>query len=99
ALFFMNASQREFSGVQFRWMLVAQTLEGVPEVDENGPEDGGAEKDGEEAPARGGVEARDGVRAVKFAEAVFEGGALAAFAGAAEMQALRRGVRRLDCGT
>lgn len=95
----MNASQREFSGVQFRWMLVAQTLEGVPEVDENGPEDGGAEKDGEEAPARGGVEARDGVRAVKFAEAVFEGGALAAFAGAAEMQALRRGVRRLDCGT
>jgi hypothetical protein len=73
-------------------------LDGVPEVDEDGPEDGSAEKDGEEAPACGAVEARDGVRAVKFAEAVFEGRALAAFAGAAEMQTLRCGVGRLDCG-
>ncbi len=78
--------------------LVAQMPNRTVEVDEDGPKDGGAEKDGEETAARSGVEAPDGVAAVEFAEAVFEGGALAPLAGAAQMQTLRRGDRRLDCG-
>lgn len=82
------------------WMrrgLAAPMLNGVVEVDEDGPEDGGAEEKREDFAAGGGVEAPGGVGAVKVAETVFVGGARATLAGVAEVQALRGGVGRLDC--
>lgn len=49
-------------------------VEGVEEIEEDGPEDGGGEENGGDFAARGKGEAPSGVRAVAFAEAVFEGG-------------------------
>ncbi len=76
---------------------MAPMLDGVVEVDENGPEDGGAEEKREDFAAGGGVETPGGVRAVKLAEAVFVGGTRATLAGVAEVETLGRGVGRLDC--
>jgi hypothetical protein len=67
-------------------------VEGAVEVEENGPEDGGGEENGGDFAACGEGEAPSGVRAVAFAEAVFEGGTRAAFAGGVQVKALRGGV-------
>jgi hypothetical protein len=56
-------------------------VEGVVEVEEDGPKDGGGEENGGDFAAGGESETPGGVRAVEFAEAVFEGGTRAAFAG------------------
>lgn len=64
--------------------------EGVPKVEKNRPEHSGGEEHGKKFTARSNIESPRGVRAVPLAEAIFECGAQAAFAGAAEMKALHR---------
>lgn len=64
-------------------------MESVVEVNEDGPQHGSGEEHGEKPAARDDVEAPSSVGAVALAEAVFQGCAQAAFAGAAEMEALR----------
>lgn len=74
-------------------MLVAPMLNGVVEIDEDGPEDGETEEKREDFAASGGVETPHSFRAVTLAEAVLVSGARATLAGAVEMQALRRALR------
>lgn len=63
-------------------------VEGAEEIDEDGPEDGSGEKDGEELAAGGKGEAPSCVGAVTFAEAVLQRRMRAALAGGVQMQAL-----------
>ena len=70
-------------------------MEGVVEVDEDGPEDGEGEEDGGDFAAGRAGELRGGVWAVAFTETVFESGAGAAVAGASEVKALRERLQRV----
>jgi hypothetical protein len=72
--------------------LQSSAVQGVVEVEEDGPEDGGGEENGGDFAACGEGEAPSGVRAVAFAEAVFEGGTRAALAGGVQVKALRGGL-------
>lgn len=73
-------------------MLLA--VEGAPEVDEDRPQDGRTEQNGENSPPRCDVKAPNSVGTVPLAEAVFLSRVRAPFAGVAQMQALRRGGNR-----
>lgn len=64
-------------------------MESVVKVDEDGPQHGSGEEHGEKPAASDDVEAPSGVRAVALTEAVFQSCTQTAFAGAAEMEALR----------
>ncbi|MGB6484963.1 MAG: hypothetical protein WBE86_15875 [Candidatus Acidiferrales bacterium] len=61
-------------------MLAAPMLDGVVEVDEDGPEDGGAKEKREDLAASGDVETPHSFRAVSLAEAVLVSGAWATLA-------------------
>jgi hypothetical protein len=64
-------------------------VEGVVEVDEDGPQHSSSEEHSENSAARSNIEAPSSVGRVTLAEAVFQSRTQTAFAGAAEMEALR----------
>lgn len=77
-------------------MLALLVAEGAPEFDEDRPQDGRTEQNGENSPPRCDVKAPNSIGAVPFTEAVFLSRVRAPFARAAQMQALRRGGNRFN---